>query len=170
MQRLEVSGAVRLIYRSLSVKGLISGEICHPIKKVTTHEKPEAASAIWLWELHVKNCAETCEVIKGMAKMNYKCSTLLLLSVIITCSYFLINIYYALNFTSSFSNALDRYRQCNAGMCSERTMPLYRGWLGVLPFEEWLKGTRYYVWSQVTERTLHHTVRLLWTVQGAINV
>jgi hypothetical protein len=127
MQRLEVSGAVRLIYRLLGVKWLISGEICHPIKKVTTHEKQEAASAIWIRELHFKNYAETYEVIKGMAKMDYKCSTLLLLSVLITCPYFLINIYYALNFTSSSSNALDRYRQCNAGMCSERTMPLYRG-------------------------------------------
>jgi hypothetical protein len=30
--------------------------------------------------------------------------------------------------------------------------------------------TRYYVWSQVTERALHRTARLLWTVQGAVNV
>ena len=30
--------------------------------------------------------------------------------------------------------------------------------------------TRYYVWCQVTKRAPHHTARLLWTVQGAINV
>jgi len=50
---------------------------------------------------------------------------------------------YALNFTSSktSSNVSDRYLQCNARKCGEQMVSLYRGWLRVLPFEEWLKGT-----------------------------
>ena len=42
MQRLEVSGAVRLIYRSLGVKGLISNKELAPGNAVGIHSKGKA--------------------------------------------------------------------------------------------------------------------------------
>jgi hypothetical protein len=155
--------------------------------------------------------------------------TTTVLSFLMICSYFLINIFYALNFTNSKTSSNAFYVHVNVhrgnfliikpSRCTNfpiyfgmklymfRAVPLpiirilftvhsamvyviqvwrqlssitilvlLESYIGVdctyflLKNDSKEPATRYYVWSQVTKRTLHHTARLLWTVRRAINV